>query len=187
MPRKKGRRQRLKDGGLQGATSNSHLVQWLLGEWSWGHLSPQQVQKIADLARRDMQIVLEHGVIPAGVEQMASLGGQSHNPSNMNRDLLSRLGENPYQLRKVPIPLAGHGLTPVLQDMLLPHEVVAKMFHFNNCVEERQQAFWIDWIEAGDVLGGRDPTMALPLTLHGDAVPVVGVWKSWQKSLDVLN
>ena len=186
-------RQRLEEPeGEEGPQGVSKLGRWLIEQWAWGKLSPQQVQTIAGLANDDIQKALETKESMWDLQRLSSLGGSSHRSSNMHRDLVAKLGTNPFQLQSFQIPLAHLGM--VHQLMLLPHVAFATIYsHYSNYFYDKvidpdlHQQFWAEVPDREGVLQGRDFRRAIPISLHGDAVPVTGAGKSWSKSLDILS
>ena len=195
---KRGRRQRLRpqepQEGQEGAqpSGDSQLANWLIEQWAWGKLSPQQVQIIASLANADIHKALETKNPLQNLEKLGTLGGPSRKSGNMHRDLVAKLAHNPLQLQLFGIPLAHHGV--VDQHLMLPHVLFASIYHhypkyfFDKIMDKDLQQQWVIQVpEAQDVLRGRDLSKAIPISIHGDAVPVVGTGKSWSKSLDILS
>ena len=105
----------------------SELVQWLLAEWAWGHLSPQQLQKISELVRRDMVVALEQGSIPTDIDLWQIWVGQAISLAICQEISSTDLERTPTSYLLCLFHLQGHA-EPILQHLLLPHEVVAKMF-----------------------------------------------------------
>jgi hypothetical protein len=87
------------------------------------------------------------------------------------------------------------------QEFLLPHAVFAEMYsHHHDAFESRirgadgkMATFWSTM--EGNPQFERHPVkdrqgfeqFAVPLSIHGDGVPVTGVGKSWGKSVDVIS
>ena len=88
--RKGGQRQRLAASAAAAAPPNleSKLARYLKAQWSWGHLSPQDLQRIAAFAVDDMRHMTGDAVIPPELMQLARMGSHGVHPNNMHRDLL---------------------------------------------------------------------------------------------------
>ena len=194
---RRGRRQRRRAdlaeaGGDDASADQSVLAKWLVQQWAWGKLSPQQVQMIANLANADVHTALSTKRPLVELQRLSNIGGAQQKAGNMHRDLLARLGPNTFQLQEHSIPLIGHGFTE--QMLLLPHVVFATTYHkypayfFEKILDKHlQQQFWEEMGATTPCLHGREVDKAIPISLHGDAVPCVGVGKSWSKSLDIIS
>lgn len=185
----------------------SHLAKFLLEQWSWGLMSPQLVQAISAKARADYDAW--HGADKPGVakdlDDLASLGSDGAYPNNCHRDILMCLPENktPEALHftlMCKTPRSGV-YAPKHMHMLLPHEMFAHLYHeypehwkqyvcpSKDCLE----SFWSDIARHPALAGNPIKDEAdwarntVPLSLHGDGVPVKGVGKSWSESMNVYS
>ena len=70
----------------RGPASSSALAEYLLDQWSWGHMSAVQVQRIAGKAKHD-------GLLHPEVDVLASLGSCGLHTKNCHRDLLKKIGK----------------------------------------------------------------------------------------------
>lgn len=202
---KGGARQRLKayarerDGHVQ---STSALARLLLSLFSWGEMSPQLVQKIASAAFEDAQALVAGQSTLEDLEKIASIGSARRYPNKCYFDLLHAL---PF---KVSIPMATsckltfkESLGDLTQHVLLPHKLFAALFH--SCPSiwrksimpdvERQERFWQlnrdhpafqDW-EIRHIRGYN--RLVIPLSMHGDGVPITGVGKSWCQQMTTFS
>ena len=98
------------------------LAEWLKEQWAWGQMSPQTVQHVASLAKKDM---LSAGVenVPASLQQLARLGTSGAFPNNCHRDLMavvSRVSKLPPPLQ-VLMPLKVKGGSRLLGKLFLAY------------------------------------------------------------------
>lgn len=136
------------------------------------------------------------------LKQISTIGDSGRFANTCYRDLLKAV---PF---KSNIPMAMSCRLPfkaphdtLSQCMLMPHELFASIFHYypetwKTCVlpsEERLEQFWqnnrshpamesseLQWID-----GYR--TQVVPISLHGDDVPITGVGKSWAQLMTVFS
>ena len=114
---------------------------------------------------------------------------------NCNRDMLNLV----HSISKMPAPLQEK--LPLkggmyLQNIMLPHEIFHHLWanyngyfvnHFAVGGEKGLQKFWQNFskhpamLDSALKLHPSFPKKCLPLGLHGDAVPTVGVGKTWAK------
>jgi hypothetical protein len=153
----------------------------------------------------------DHG--SRSLKALAGLGNNGSLPGNAHRDLVAYLGEPDVPkplLAKVHVavmkPRLGLRRQAELGEVafLLPHVHFAHLYTNHRAVFDLQmlggrpevvKTFW------GGVLQRRDPrarlhpmavrenwdALAVPIALHGDAVPVIAVGKAGTKSLDVFS
>ena len=102
----------------------SLLAEWLKEQWAWGKMSPQLVQHVAALAKRDM-VAANATNIPEDLHKLSMLGTEGAHANNCHRDLqalvanVSKLPE-PLQIF-LPMKLKGN---QALQSIMLPHMVM---------------------------------------------------------------
>lgn len=198
---------------------DSELVQHLVFEWAWGHISAVSVQKTAAVACRDQEALLgrlnlsfDH--VSKGLRKLASLGNHGKHSGDCNRELQGFLGEPTFPaplLHQVPLsitkPKAGEEAQQTKDfPIFLPHVLFSHFYNTDRALFERLflgrysdassvEGFWEELERRGDprLLGhpmkklqGWKSTM-IPISLHGDGVPVLQVGKANSKSLDVLS
>eukprot|EP00971_Amphidinium_carterae_P350761 6491728-Amphidinium_carterae.1 len=192
MSREGGRRQRLDAVGSALPVASDSLAKWLLQEWSWGNLTPQQIQKISALAVADMRAAMAVSKLPEKLVGLSTLGGELARANNMNRDLQNRIGCITVQLDSFSMFLKGCA-GEEQQQMLLPHVLFSHMYHQRRvfwsekvCKKDLQEEFWRQVPRDNHPVWERDLSMAIPISIYGDGVPVVGTGKAWSKSLDIL-
>ena len=179
--------------------ARSALVDYLLKQWSWGHMSPQQVQKICHLAMLDFRKYVDAGDAPE-LERVARIGDSGALPNHCNRDLQNILTRthlpDPYCFNLVCKTSQPGVHAPLQFSCLLPHEWFAAVHsHYKPFFDKHicagtddMEAFWRD-VAAHPVLRDNVATEVpdwrskfIPISLHGDGVPVKGVGKSWSES-----
>ena len=186
------------DGGAPAAQAPSALVALLLEKWAWGQISARQVQELCAAAQSD-------GLLHPHVLALSTIGSAGSNPNNCNRDLLTKLSapmlSHAQSMHSFPMkhPRAGsftHG-----QKLMLPHEVFANIYeHYPSTFRDKilggegeLQKFWRSMrgspLHDGHEVRDRPSydTMAVPVSVHGDGVPVAGIAKAWCKSVDTWS
>ena len=177
---------------------NPRLGRLLLSERAWGGMTTPQIQKIAMAA-------LDDGAKGDDLHIIASLGANGRFPANMERDLEARLKPSPFSscIAHIALPFKSNfQIKWTDTSVLLPHEVFATLFslHPAKFIESllgssvsRTTNFWAAMkghpsMEYHPEL--RDQAIAsktIPISLHGDAVPVAGIGKSWSKSVEIVS
>ena len=206
--RKGGNQQRLKaferEVGSTAASVKGHslLADWLKKQWAWGELSPQTVQQISSLAKKDMQAAGASD-IPQDLVSLSMLGSQGTHPNNCHRDLMSLVADASYLPKplQVAIPMKIPG-GQALQSIMLPHEVAHAVWvsypaHWENTFlpggKDALVEFWKKFQHHPAMqdhwLLDKDDWMAstIPASLHGDAVPTVGCGKVWAKLMQCYS
>ena len=210
MKRKGGIQQRMKEAKREREaqprdpelTSQSALVTFLLTMFAWGEFSPQRCQHIASLVAADMKKMEEDGSILQDITLLASLGCNGAYANKMHGDLMtaakgvSRLPQ-PYMFQTTfKDPLKKQN-----QTLLLPHEMFSCIYHMYQetwtrsvvPAVEQLELFWENAVKHPLMQGHPVLTrpswrkFCVPLGLHGDGVPVVGIGKVWSKMLDVFS
>ena len=174
----------------------SLLADWLKKQWAWGQLSPQEVQHVASLAKKDM-VTAGAPQVPGDLASLASLGTEGAHANNCHRDLLSLVAD----VSKLPKPLQVQMPMKVkggkaLQSVMVPHLLCHHLFlHYRSFFDQTFMPegtpglvkFWKKFQHHPSMqdhwLLSQTDWMAttLPANLHGDAVPTVGCGKVWAK------
>ena len=197
------------DGGNMSSSSRpttprtrSKLLTTVLEEWSLGRMSPQKVQKFMFAAKLDIEGC--GGQVPLDIELVAGIGSSGVHPEHCDRDLLNLVGNKLAEPYCVEIPMKCNsirGWHMVEQELWLPHQVFASIFEqYPTAFEAKIQGqagevekFW-EAMQGNpqlvdhpvlDIPGYQ--SCVIPLSLHGDGVPITGVGKSWGKSMDVWS
>ena len=194
--RRGGVQQRLQASALENAPSTSKLATHLLEEFALGKKSPQECQRLASLAVKDMTaagVLLE--IIPVDLRKLSELGSGGRHLNNCYRDIMRMTCRIP----SIPMPFSVNIPTKQGDEtagILLPHVMFASMYHHYRAAfgqyimpggEDALQEFW--------TTGKRMPQLAnhpilrranfearcVPIALHGDEVPTVGRGKVWCK------
>lgn len=173
---------------------SSELADYLLTEFSWGRMSPQQVQKIASLAMNDIERASRDSVVFNDLHMLQRIGDSGRHSNNAYRDLMNHL-------EKIP------GLVPVSQvalptkvgdaeaDLILPHVLFAHLYETNRPRflqlflpegTDSLKRFWTQCRNLPSLQGTPakqtlNPQCAIPIGLHGDEVPVAGRGKCYCK------
>ena len=183
----------------------SVLAQFLIMQWAWGYMSPQDVQRISHLAREDiMRLTGSDHTLP-DIDILASIGTNGRYPRNMNRDLQAKYGANrlskPLTTQMPMMTLSQEFVAAAEQNIFLPHVLFSDLYNqYPNAWRDRicpsmekLNEFWSE-MEGSPQLRDHPITQlenyqsrAIPLSIHGDGVPVTGVGKTWGKSLDVFS
>jgi len=183
----------------------SKLAAYLLQLWAWGLISPQKVQTIAALAMEDMDGARGGQATYDDLEALASLGSRGKHSNNCNRDLMDKLKQNRLpEPQGCSMPVHSENALQYkmrMQYMLWPHEMFAHIYeHYKEAWVTRicpssdsVRDFWNRMrgnpqLEGHPVRHRADhQTKCVPLGIHADGVPVVGVGKAWSQSLDVFS
>ena len=189
------------------ALEPSALAGHTMNLWAWGHMSPQQVQKIMSLMKADLAKAREGKLDDHDVNVLASLGSGGAFSGNCHRDLMRSI--NPPSIMKgiqqhdvlAKSHLQSLTKTTRPQSLLLPHVLFAILYHdHHEAFESRArgaqgklQSFWRDM--EGTPLLNRHPVRhragyaerCIPLAIHGDGVPVTHIGRSGSKSCDFFN
>ncbi|CAE7463162.1 unnamed protein product, partial [Symbiodinium sp. CCMP2592] len=205
--RKGGQKQRLQQLAREetpatSSTADSGLAQFLEEAWAWGDLTPQQVQRIAALTKKDMLAAgLTESDVPGRLKKLAEIGTAGAHSNNCHRDLMA------YLPGKCKLPRPFQEVLPFktgqsAQAFMLPHEVFSALYHHYPGYWQASflpggvpalQAFWKHFDKhpcmADGTLADKDDfrKTCLPLALHGDAVPTTGLGKVWAKLLQTFN
>lgn len=184
----------------EGFLGETHMVML----WAWGMISPQMLQHTMLLFQRDMQRRDDGTFDQKIVDMLAALGRRGAIPSNIHRDL-SRAMPVPSMPAPhsfiVPLKHSVLGFMHKSLDMLLPHELFSAIYHYypaawRDCIcpsVDRLGLFWRS-VQSGPHFGGHPVrhrenfrSKCVPLSLHGDGTPAMGVGKAWSKMIDVWS
>ena len=175
----------------------SKLARLLIDRWSLGQFSAPLIQQVAAAAQQD-------GLDHADIDKLAALGTRGQYAYNCHRDLVSKLRPSPFAgcLSDISVYIKNPpmGMTRALQQVLLPHQMFAALYDngwFDSRMcggsPDRITEFWDCMVDhpayAVHPLKRRadHKQKCVPITLHGDGVPVAGVSRTWSKSVDVYS
>ncbi len=190
-----GHRQKLAWDASARPTSSapSAVAAVLMEKWAWGELSVPTIQAIA-------QAGLADGIDKVDLKELASAGSaknlQDKLPQTPIRDALS--GMTGFMKRSTG------GIVKTTQTLLLPHTLFAALYEFDKSVFVDKLCggdpahigkFWSCmknhpmYVDPAHPLHVRSDhtSRCIPLGLHGDGVSVIGINKSWGKSVDALS
>mgnify|MGYP006116970383 CR=1 FL=1 len=133
----------------------------VVNQWAWGYLTPQMVNQIAKLLKRDLQTP---GLNLDLVTTLTEIGSGGTHKQNMLRDLAKSLPENPMpelRFHGIPIDHPVLGKSTPQFPFIDPHEMFSVLYH------EYPQAFFKYVVpSAGElesfwdsVSGGRGPVL----------------------------
>jgi hypothetical protein len=180
----------------------SLLCRFLLNMFAWGEFSPQRVQHIASLCLDDMVKVRDEGAWFVELEELAAIGSHGNHSNNAHRDLMMKV----KNLSKLQEPFMEtftfaepFGECPQL--MMLPHETFAHIYHnypevWSKSVmpnTSKLHEFWTAMEHNPQMLGhplksrANYSKWAVPLSFHGDGVPLQGIGKIWVKLMTVFS
>ena len=135
------------------------------------------------------------------LQNISKLGNSGSQPRNCKRDLISLLAPYGFEVSEHKIPLkCGKGLKKIAlfsQPFLLPHVFLSSLWNnfrnsFSTLVCPDADALEHFWDAMDNHPALVDHAMktrpnwkrrAIPLVLHGDAVPVTGIGRSWSRSM----
>lgn len=200
--RRGGQRQRLAafhEAHVPTASKNSFLADMLLEKWSWGQISPQEVQQFAAMACKDFE--QNAAQPPCDLQFLASLGTSGVHKNNMHRQLLQwGNGKCPHMVQAFHATFTFKPpYNNQMQSLLLPHEL------FHHIYWNYKQA-WnkiilpsVDSLKEFWKLQKNHPaystvqglaafqTKLIPFALHGDGTPVIGIGKIWSRQLTIFS
>ena len=179
------------------ATQGSFLINMLLYDMVWGHLSAHAVQRYADAALRD-------GLDHPDVRKVAFAGSRGRWKNNIRTQLLNMLQPGPLQgaiaLAKIPLKHLRLGMLMLSQPIIMPHIFLAVMYsHYRWAFDKyilgstaTLQQWWQDMrgnpqYERHPIRGRDDRMKGIPIATHGDGLPCLGIGHVWQKSFDVFS
>jgi len=193
-------------------TEPSMVFLFLLNSWCWGLISASLVQQIAMLVVEDLEKHKEGTLDTKCLDEMAKMGRKGQAPSRINQELLqmgNRLDHPAFpKPGRVRLPLKDKEnpfFKMVEQGIFWPHEVFAWLYHESRPFFLRHicpstdlvQQFWRAMrghplLESHPMRSRTEPgkewyRKCVPLSLHGDGVPVTGVGRSWAKTMDIWS
>ena len=201
--RRGGIRQRLQaaEADAGNHVAKSLLVAFLVEQFAWGHFSPQLVQKIAALACADFDKAREQEELMEDLRRLAQIGSRGALANNAHRDIMAfTTGVNLPEPCAVSMPFKAP-LGDRMQSVLLPHEMFASLYHnypdaWKKYIVPDTARLGLFWAKmqhhpqmAGHPLLQRDQydKLAVPLGIHGDGVPVVGIGKGWCRTMTMFS
>ena len=181
-----------------GPERGSFLVHLLVREWTWGYLPAYKVQQYAAAAVKDGS---EH----PDLLKLSRVGSAGRNPQTCKPDLERLLQSSEFHIAietfEIPLKRGAFGTAMVGQAILLPHVLFSVMYHhYRDAFDKyilgsagRVAQFWADMrgnpqYDDHPMRRRRDHgTKAIPIAIHGDGLPCIGVGKTWQKSFEAFS
>ena len=203
-PRRGGvrQRQRATERRERAENGDSALCAVLLQMFAWGDISAQLCQTIAQAAYKDACDLKENVTTLYHLERMSTIGCSGLYPNKCYSELMNRI---PYQIH-VPKPLSvkipfKKPLNKLDQAILLPHELFASIWEWypetwSKAVLPSKPALRDFWKsnETHPIMESHDlktrenySDWAIPLSLHGDDVPITGVGKAWVSAMTTFS
>ena len=206
------RAKRCKEESENDYNIKSSLVKFLLFTWCWGHISPQFLQAVSKKAKEDIdevhaqyqRILHKYKIFDEYVQpftdlnDFAGIGNNGLWGNDCHRDLMKnhikRSDPVSLPLRSKIMPLGWY--MDRNQYFLWPHErFSAVIYHWYLPSVEKVQEFWDAMtmtenpqMDEHNIRGKTNlRTHCIPISLHGDGVPVAGLGKSWAKLIDVWH
>ena len=182
--------------------SASSLCALLLELFAWGEISAQLCQSIAEAAYKDAKAMAEKETDLQDLERVSTIGSSGLYPNKCYGELMQRI---PYEI-KVPKPLSAplpfkRPLNELQQAFLLPHELFASIWEWypktwaKAIVSSKSslREFWATnrhhpAMESHDLKDKPNYCeWAIPVSLHGDDVPITGVGKAWVSQMTTFS
>ena len=125
--------------GDRGPTPSSQLCRMSLEKWAHGHLSPQEVQEMMELHRKDIANAVERTLRDGAafsykeVDKISSIGAEGGLSQNCRRDLEQNL--KPYlfhQPEMIRVPMADNtaeGASLYAQRFHMPYNTLPDIYH----------------------------------------------------------
>lgn len=175
------------------------LSRYLLKQWALGEMSAQQVQRIAEASSNDFSVLGHSASELPELEALANLGSRGVNPSKATQDLIKKLVPTNIIRSPVMVPLKkdrGEDFESMKQYFFLPHILFASIYEhypriWNTRILPQPSSLPAWWSSMKDTqfsvahkskMKDNWDRWAIPISIHGDGVGVVGVGKPWQKT-----
>lgn len=103
--------------------------------WSWGEMSPQELQHMADLIEQDLRNLLAGGLDMRLLKTLSGLGSKGSSPQHCHRDLLTRLPTpklGTMSTFKIYLEHSVFGVSEAMSGIVWPHELFANLYHHHN-------------------------------------------------------
>lgn len=180
----------------------SALATMLMELIAWGEISAQMGQRIAQCAYQDACALKNDDTNLGDLQVVSEIGASGRYPNKCYGDLMRKL---PVEIK---VPLAykhnlpfKNPLDSLRQAFLLPHELFASIWQFYPATwrkfvmpcARRLRAFWESnrshpVFPTHDVQHRGDYTeRCIPISLHGDDVPITGIGKAWASLMTTFS
>lgn len=186
----------------------SKLVQNLLKDFAWGGMSAQKLQEICQCSVQDLKVLrkvmADEGLplpqktpVEKDQEAVASIGVGGQYSNKCYSDLMKKVEGNislPQPYRTI---MKFAKLGDQVQEMLLPREMFSAFFQYKATwkkVVVPDQSLLLKFWKAQELhpqwkghpvesLTNAQLKMVVPISLHGDEVPVTGIGKQWSRKM----
>ena len=186
----------------------SVLIKYLVSRFVWGYIAASEIQTIVSLLAQDLESAVSNSASGKTVNfpqvtKVKNIGSHGNNPNTCHRDLMKvmqEIGICAYNL--VPIPLkCSTGIEVIHQAMIFPHELFASLYSdyrdmfYSRLIGSagRMRDFWssvkdtVQFIEHPVKSVHDYMNRCIPLVVHSDGVPCLGIGKSWNKLFDIYS
>lgn len=201
--RRGGLRQRLRaQEAREELKGESALCRLLLGLFAWGTISAQLAQELAEAAYKDASAMKNGETNLNDLKRIGEIGCSGTYSNKCYGDIMKCI---PYKIQ-IPevtgcsIPFKA-GLNSLWQSFLLPHQLFAAIYeHYPGAWSKsimpsaaRLRQFWSTNISHPTMTGNPLADRAdlrdriIPISFHGDDVPITGVGKSWCSQMTVFS
>ena len=184
----------------EASTKPSALGKLLVELWAWGDISSPMVQRIADAAVAD-------GATHKEVLALQELGSHGKHLRNVHQQLVAKVSSGhltqAVSEHKIYMKKAAGGIVFTQHTMLLPREVFSTIYHCHKDVFLQRfcggalsniKAFWKAMrgnpayeSHPMNISSPEHVDKCIPLSLHGDAVPVANIGRSSQTSIEAYS
>jgi len=172
--------------------------------WAWGAFTPQLLNELSSLLDIDLDRAANGTLDRTLVSQMSSLGTHGLHPQNMNGQLMNMMGKHFLPAPQAFLAPLSHkvlGWFSRSVNMIWPHELFSAIYHnYKEAWRTRVcpgtavvSKFW-DSVSHSDHFKNHPVrhranfrTHGIPLSIHGDETPVVGIGKGWSKQLTIMS
>ncbi|CAE7222140.1 unnamed protein product [Symbiodinium sp. CCMP2592] len=191
-------RQRQRIQQMRAEESGAHsslLAEHLLEKWSWGEMSAQDIQVIADLAVQDSEEKRDL----TKLKKLGKAGSHGRYANKVYRAVYKTAAQgiripSPF-LVKIPFKSPWDML---LQAVMLPHILFSSIFSSYKATWEKSICPNVEALERfwNVIVENKNPNITpamtrkanwkrrlVPLALHGDGVPITGLGKSWVQTV----
>ena len=179
---------------------DSQLVKLLTSWRSWGILSAHAAQQISAAAEHD-------GLNHPQVKLLAGIGSRGEHEQNCDRDMDrlvadSVLEKECLQPLKIAVKTGPNTWVDEDQQILEPHRLFSTLYHkfpkeFNERMvggpRTRIPEFWEAMADNPAYIShpmrgiANHLEKAIPISLHGDGIPVTGIGRIWGKSAEIYS
>lgn len=182
--------------------SDSALCDLILSLFAWGTISAQLAQQLAEAAYADAAKMQAGETDLKNLKKIGAIGCKGAYPNKCYGDIMKCIPYNIGIPQGITCSLPFKtGLNNLWQTFLLPHTMFAALWSQYQCIwsssilpcAARLRDFWkinrSHPAMSGNPLAARADleTRVIPISFHGDDVPITGVGKSWCSQMTVFS